>query len=499
MINISQIYIPQLETALNRLTISALLTLAALLPSTATAQLTVLLSEESAVFPTNPNANIGFPENIERLVGRPDISTNGRYIGVEAELLAPAAEDDSAVIIDLQTGTQTVLARQGTTMLAGEPVGFVAESVVRVNNAGQAAFHAGNSAAIFWDGTTLTRLVGTGDPSPAGAPLSEYGGIFSQTQLTNDGRVAGQYDSDGTGMIPDPDFDDFLSLGSTVLAAGNETFPGLFAPEGSTATGFIESFTEFYLSAEGTHWISEIRTDEDGAYDSAIVVNGTAMAQQGHTTHITPGGVSVTYDNTLDAAIAETGDWITQSRSDNSIDYTLVNGEVIFAEDEMAPNGDTFSSMSGIGINTRGDYLSLWNTDSGNSLLILNEGTIVLSEGVTMNVDYNGDGIFEDLVVDNFTTGGFSLADDGTLVVTVTFDEPDGTRVGNALTILDISDLVSPVLGDINLDGFVTFADLSPFLALLTNNEFQAEGDINGDGFVTFADLSPFIALLTGS
>ena len=155
--------------------------------------------------------------------------------------------------------------------------------------------------------------------------------------------------------------------------------------------------------------------------------------------------------------------------------------------------------MSGISINSRGDYLSLWNTDSGNSLLILNEDTIVLSEGVTMNVDYNGDGIFEDLVVDNFTTGGFSLADEGTLVVTVTFDELDGTRVGNALTILDISDLVSPVLGDINLDGFVTFADLSPFLALLTNNEFQAEGDINGDGFVTFADLSPFIALLTGS
>ena len=116
----------------------------------------------------------------------------------------------------------------------------------------------------------------------------------------------------------------------------------------------------------------------------------------------------MTYDNTIDAAIAETGDWITQSRSDNSIDYTLVNGEVVFAEDELAPNGDTFSSMSGISINNRGDYVSLWNTDSANSLLIFND-TIILTEGVTMNVDYNGDGVFEDLVVDNFTTGGLSL------------------------------------------------------------------------------------------
>ena len=484
---------PRLEPALNRLTISALLTLAVFLPSAAQAQLTVLLSEQSDAFPTNPNANIGFPEDIERLVGRPDISTNGRYIGVEAELLAPSDEDDAAVIIDLQTGTQTVLARQGE-MLAGEPIGFVAESVVRVNDAGQAAFHAGNSAAIFWDGTTLNRLIAQGDASPAGAPLSEYGDIFSQTQLTNDGRVGGQYDSDGTGMIPDPDFDDFLSLGSTVLATGNGTLPG-FALQDDTATGFIESFTEFYLSAEGTNWISEIRFDDDGDFDTAIAVNGTVLAQQGLTTHTTPGGVSVTYDNTIDAAIAETGDWITQSRSDNSIDYTLVNGEVIFAEDEMAPNGDTFSSMSGISINSRGDYLSLWNTDSGNSLLIFND-TIILTEGVTMNVDYNGDGVFEDLVVDNFTTGGFNLADDGTLVVTVTFDDLDGTRVGNALTTVNIKDLLGTRLGDVNLDTFVTFSDIAPFITLLTSGEFQLEADIDCNGMVDFGDIAPFIAIL---
>ena len=484
---------PRLEPALNRLTISALLTLAVFLPSAAQAQLTVLLSEQSDAFPTNPNANIGFPEDIERLVGRPDISTNGRYIGVEAELLAPSDEDDAAVIIDLQTGTQTVLARQGE-MLAGEPIGFVAESVVRVNDAGQAAFHAGNSAAIFWDGTTLNRLIAQGDASPAGAPLSEYGDIFSQTQLTNDGRVGGQYDSDGTGMIPDPDFDDFLSLGSTVLATGNGTLPG-FALQDDTATGFIESFTEFYLSAEGTNWISEIRFDDDGDFDTAIAVNGTVLAQQGLTTHTTPGGVSVTYDNTIDAAIAETGDWITQSRSDNSIDYTLVNGEVIFAEDEMAPNGDTFSSMSGISINSRGDYVSLWNTDSGNSLLIFND-TIILTEGVTMNVDYNGDGVFEDLVVDNFTTGGFNLADDGTLVVTVTFDDLDGTRVGNALTTVNIKDLLGTRLGDVNLDTFVTFSDIAPFITLLTSGEFQLEADIDCNGMVDFGDIAPFIAIL---
>ena len=55
----------------------------------------------------------------------------------------------------------------------------------------------------------------------------------------------------------------------------------------------------------------------------------------------------------------------------------------------------------------------------------------------------------------------------------------------------------SVLLGDVNGDDEVSFADLSPFLALLTNGEFQAEADINNSGMVDFADVSPFISLLT--
>jgi len=69
--------------------------------------------------------------------------------------------DDTAVLIDLQTGTQTILAQQGTTQLLGALVGGFAD-VVAVNNSGQAAFHAGDSVAAFWNGTSLTRLFGEG-------------------------------------------------------------------------------------------------------------------------------------------------------------------------------------------------------------------------------------------------------------------------------------------------------------------------------------------------
>ena len=70
---------------MTRLTIFALLTLAVLLPSVAQAQVNVILSTESDAFPTNPNANLG-TDNIDGLSLRPDISTNGRYIGIEVGL-----------------------------------------------------------------------------------------------------------------------------------------------------------------------------------------------------------------------------------------------------------------------------------------------------------------------------------------------------------------------------------------------------------------------------
>ena len=54
----------------------------------------------------------------------------------------------------------------------------------------------------------------------------------------------------------------------------------------------------------------------------------------------------------------------------------------------------------------------------------------------------------------------------------------------------------TPLLGDSNLDGVVNFLDISPFIAILSGDDFLAEADINGDGVVNFLDISPFISIL---
>ena len=54
------------------------------------------------------------------------------------------------------------------------------------------------------------------------------------------------------------------------------------------------------------------------------------------------------------------------------------------------------------------------------------------------------------------------------------------------------------LLGDVNRDGVVNFADISPFIALLSTGDLQSEADIDGNGVVNFADIGPFIGLLSG-
>jgi len=162
---------------------------------------------------------------------------------------------------------------------------------------------------------------------------------------------------------------------------------------------------------------------------------------------------------------------------------------VVFAEGESGPDGITISSIGGITINNAtGDYVSLLNTSDANSVLVLNEDTIILTEGDTLNLDYNGDGISEE-------------ADDGTFTVIVTFNDLDDNLVGNALLTFDVNNPPSNggLLGDVNLDTVVDFLDISPFILRLSTNEFQFEADIDGNGSVDFLDISPFIILLSGT
>jgi hypothetical protein len=62
------------------------------------------------------------------------------------------------------------------------------------------------------------------------------------------------------------------------------------------------------------------------------------------------------------------------------------------------------------------------------------------------------------------------------------------------------------VLGDVNCDGMLGFADINPFVALLAGGyetqfpdcDGQTYGDMNQDGAVNFGDINPFVTALSG-
>jgi hypothetical protein len=66
---------------------------------------------------------------------------------------------------------------------------------------------------------------------------------------------------------------------------------------------------------------------------------------------------------------------------------------------------------------------------------------------------------------------------------------------------------VTGLVGDLNCDGNVSFGDINPFVAALSNPALYASqypncdrglGDCNHDGQVGFGDINPFVALLSG-
>ena len=68
--------------------------------------------------------------------------------------------------------------------------------------------------------------------------------------------------------------------------------------------------------------------------------------------------------------------------------------------------------------------------------------------------------------------------------------DPDGT-----LTLIEEEPPI--LLGDVNLDGAVSFLDITPFIGVLSAGGFQAEADVNEDMAGDFLDITPFINVLS--
>ena len=107
---------------------------------------------------------------------------------------------------------------------------------------------------------------------------------------------------------------------------------------------------------------------------------------------------------------------------------------------------------------------------------------IVSDGGLPQGLTLSSDGLISGTVMDDFETW------DAAIKVT------DGT---GAFRKSGVQLSTGVLLGDVNLDGTVDFLDISPFIALLSNGDYQAEADCDQSGAVGFLDISPFISILS--
>ncbi len=66
--------------------------------------------------------------------------------------------------------------------------------------------------------------------------------------------------------------------------------------------------------------------------------------------------------------------------------------------------------------------------------------------------------------------------------------------VGDGVTLL-INQCI--LYGDVNRDGIVDLLDVSPFVNLISNGQYQTEADVNQDGDLNLLDVSIFAQILS--
>ena len=149
--------------------------------------------------------------------------------------------------------------------------------------------------------------------------------------------------------------------------------------------------------------------------------------------------------------------------------------------DILGGDFNTFRVFNGGSVNLFGTDFTIDGVPI--SGLVLGQQFIITDRNVTLNGTLRDGSTFSNRLDPN--TAGLD------------FDPEFGEVLpGVAATSAIVSVTLVRGLGDVNLDGVIDFLDISPFIELLTSNEFQFEADIDGNGEVDFFDISPFILLL---
>ena len=402
----------------------------------------------------HPTAAVpGFPAAQFSSFDRPYGSPNGNWILTADTDLATTADE-----LIMVNGVVQLFEGDAAAWSPGELVGLL-DTRVDINDAGNWVFATNTDGATTADeyivqsiGGVLSAAAQEGGAIPAltppltGAGPFTWGTTLESPVIAADGTVGFSSDTIGGALTTE---NDILVLGTGLLAQ-----EGVTQPAGQLGAEFWENFdlSDYFISADGAHWIAQGDLTGDTASDDVVVVDGQVVLQENV---IIPGS---SFTNPIDGngivgvSMDPAGNWFARGNNDTTEqDWVVRNGAVIAATGDPIFTGATevwsdaeFSDCFFLHVgNSGGDWVIGGVSDgptATNGVIVANGTVEVVREGEPLDVD--GNGLFDDnAFVNTFGNDDAVLTDARVLYLVVTMRDDTGASIGDAFISADLSQI----------------------------------------------------------
>ncbi|HWL92638.1 MAG TPA: DUF11 domain-containing protein [Phycisphaerae bacterium] len=354
---------------------------------------------------------------------------------------------------------------------------------------------------LLQEGDSLTGLFDVSAPSGDEFRSTSTGSIF----LRDDGQAWN---------VPNP-----------IGACSSFRYPALLVNDASfrqSGVSLIQGFTWDLFdmngaggTLDGLHWFAEGEIEEGATTnDRILAVDDVIVAREGFTID----GSALNVADITGMTMRPNGDWFARGTYPNGADWAVVNGVRVAETGDpiTVGSGETIGdTMNGFTGNQVGDWILSCNTsepdDEFDTVLLLNDETVIAREGDPVDVDGNGffdDGAFIGRSI--FTTNPFAVDDlfiDDNRVVhfIASLRDSEGQDLGvfgssgDAFLRVDLSTPAAcpTIQGDANGDAARNGVDVQAFVdCFLTGGvpagscvcvDYDADDDLDGDDVNAFA------------
>lgn len=385
---------------------------------------------------------------------RPYRSPDGTRWIISATTNAPNSATEVLITGIGLSGSRALLAQEAVTPVDGTRACDTGGFDIRlgINNSGNATFACSLDGATTDDEVIVKHVGGLfgvvareGQSTAPLIPNALLGVTLHSASISNTDAISYAGSSlTGSGVTTATNAALFLNSNASLAAQKGVTIPG-----GMGVTNPWETFNtdDYYVSADGTKWMSIGDTTGATATDAIVAVNNNVEIREG--SPAAPGLDPVL--TIVEGMMMSDGNWFartSEAAGTGGEDALIRSGVLLAKTDDPVPGGlpgETFTdalfgaTFFWMQSNNLGDFIYGGTTSNPDvtkdAVLVMNNSLVVARQGDP--VDLNGNGIFDDdAYIDVFNNDDGFLTDARELYFTADLINGAGTSLGQAYLML---------------------------------------------------------------